>query len=241
MKKLVFSFTMLLVFSFNLQAKNLKLAVGLSLPPYIIQSNNTGLEYEVVEAALAAKGHTFTASYVPFARVVVLLNSGEADGALTINEGSGIETFYSNSHVYYQNFAVTLTSKSHAIKSVSDLKSISVASFQNAQKYLGPEFAKVSKANPNYKEYAKQLIQNRLLYKERVDAIVGDKLIFKHFNKEVAATVDTTQKITFHEIFPKTHYKVGFKDKAMRDEFNAGLKTIQSNGTFKKIMSKYGR
>ena len=222
-------------------AKDLKIAIGLSLPPYFIEGKSEGIEFEIIKEALAVKGHTFKPEYLPFARVTKAIADKAVDGAATINEGSGIQTNYTNEHVTYQNYAITLKEKAFQIASVNDLNGKSIAAFQNAKKYLGPDFAKMADANKAYAEHATQQTQNKLLFSKRVDVVVGDKNIFNHFTKEIAKEVNTTQELVFHPIFPATPYKMGFTDAQIRDDFNEGLKQIKANGVYQKILDKYSK
>lgn len=223
----------------SLQAKTLTLGVGLSLPPYVIQSENAGIELDIIREALKVKGHTLKLSYLPFARIATAFSKGRIDCASTINEASGVKANYSDSHIYYQNVATTLKNKNLTINSLNDLKNKSIVSFQNATSYLGAAFATAVKNNPQYKEIADQKIQNKLLFKGRVQVVIGDINIFKYFTEKVSDVVDTTQPIEYHQLFPKTHFKVAFKDTSLMEEFNEGLAQIKANGAYQKIMGKY--
>ena len=41
----------------SIQAKDLEIGVSFSIPPYVIQQTNSGLELELRKSALAVKGH----------------------------------------------------------------------------------------------------------------------------------------------------------------------------------------
>jgi polar amino acid transport system substrate-binding protein len=222
------------------QAREIKVAVGLSLPPYVLQKTNSGMELDVVNQALAAAGHTIKPVYLPFARVPVAMQEGEVDAAITVNESSGIKASYSDSHITYQNFAITLTKSNLKIGSIDDLAKHSVAAFQNAKLYLGDKFAAMANANKAYSEHAEQVKQNKMLYTGRVDVVVGDRNIFKYFNNDAKQEgVNVSEPVSYHEIFPPTPYKVAFRDAALRDAFNAALKKMHGDGRYDAIMKKY--
>ncbi len=222
-------------------AAELKIAVGLALPPYIIEGSNTGIEVDIVQQALLESGNTIKLVYLPFVRVPVSLTDGTADAALTINESSGIKNiFYSDSHISYQNVAVSLKSKNLKIGSVADLSKVSVVAFQNATKYLGSGFADMAKGNSKYSELGIQDSQVKMLFAGRADVVVMDINIFKYFRQKVnSKDADVNQEIVIHEIFAPTAYKVGFKDKALCEKFNAGLKKLKSSGKYGTIWKKY--
>lgn len=218
--------------------KELKVAVGLALPPYNIPETDSGIEMDIVREALKAKGYAIQAKYVPFARVRRDFMNHEVDAALTINPNSGIEAFYSNEHLVCQNVVVTLKQNHFQIRTVDDLKDKSVLAFQDATLYLGKAFASMASQNPQYKEIAKQELQINLLYSNRVDAIVLDKNIF-YYHRKHNDMVDTSQPIDVWQIFPPTAFRVAFVDEQVRDDFNEGLKQLRDSGRYDEIVKKY--
>jgi polar amino acid transport system substrate-binding protein len=64
--------------------------------------------------------------------------------------------------------------------------------------------------------------------------------VFNWYTSKLAATMNTTDSITVHEIFPeRAMYKVAFIDASLRDRFNKALKAITDDGTVREIMRKY--
>lgn len=220
-------------------AKELKVAVGLSLPPYIIQDSDNGMEVDILRQALADSGNTAKLVYVPFIRVPTSLSDGTAEAALTVNEAREIkDVVYSDSHITYQNVAIMLKSNPLKVASIADLGKVSVVAFQDATKYLGPEFAAMAKTNSKYAEQGKQELQVKMLFGKRTDIIVTDINIYKYFKQSIK-DMDTSAEISIIELFPPTNYKVAFKDKAVCDLFNAGLKKLKENGQYDAILNKY--
>jgi polar amino acid transport system substrate-binding protein len=219
-------------------AKELRMAVGLALPPYNIPETDSGIEMDIVREALKIKGYAIKPKYVPFARVRRELMNREVDGALTINPDSGIEAFYSDEHLVCQNVVVTLKKNAFQVREMADLKDKSVLAFQDATLYLGKDFAAMAGQNAKYKEIAKQEIQVNLLYTNRVDAIVLDRNIF-YYHRKHNNMVDTSQAIDVWRIFPPTPFSVAFVDKKVRDDFNEGLKQLRDSGRYDEIVKKY--
>jgi len=223
----------------NVSAKELRLAVGLALPPYVLSDTDTGMELDIVQTVFENLGHTVKPVYVPFARVVKHLDQGKVDGAITINENSGIQNvFYTDSHITYQNVAVSLKSNNYKIDTISDLEKYRILAFQNATKYLGDEFAKMASDNPKYKETAKQKAQIPMLFLDRTQSLVLDINIFKYFRKN-NTDHDVSAPVTIHEIFPKTHYRTALVNEKLRDDFNLELAKLRASGKYKKIISNY--
>ena len=237
MKNMIISiFILSIALSANTQAREIQLAAGLSLPPYIIKDSNRGMEYDIVKEALAKKGHVLKLVYLPFVRLLV--DYKKYDGAMTINESSDIKGNYSDVVVVYKNYAISLKKKGIKINSISDLKNGMVVAFQNAKKYLGPNYAKTVKTNPKYRELGKQVLQVKLLYSGRADAIVTDINIFKFYRKKVK-DMKTSAKIVFHDIFKGVGYKVLFNDASIRNDFNTGLKMLKKSGRYNAIIKSY--
>lgn len=218
-------------------AKEIKVGQGI-LPPYGIKESASGIEVDIVRAALKVKGHTITIRFVPFGRVAQDFIDGKIDAANTVSPNSGVKAEYSDSHITYQNVATTLKDSGLEVGSIGDLTSLKVVAFSNASKYLGDEFAAMAKASKNYREVADQIAQNKLLMSGRTQAVVGDFRIFQYYNKKIAGKIEL-KEVTFNKIFAPTDYSVAFRDTAIRDDFNVGLKTIRESGEYDKIIASY--
>lgn len=239
MKNLPIFFVVILLGVSLAYSETIKVAVGLALPPYVLSETNDGIELDIVKEALIRKGHKIDIQYLPFARVVASMKSGDVDAAMTILESSGIDNaFYSDSHITYQNVVVSLTSKKLKINSIKDLADKDVLAFQNAKLYLGEDFKNMMDKNNKYREIAQQESQVAMLFIDRCDVNVIDINIFKYY-KDKTNKANTSLPIVFHEIFPQTDYKMAFKSKKIRDDFNLGLAELKKDGTYNKIVKKY--
>lgn len=216
-----------------------RIGVGLTKPPYIMENGDGGIEYEIAEKALDASGYRMVAQHLPPARALALLRAGLLDGMLTVDEGIGGNGFFSDTYMYYQNVATTLASRGIRLRGIGDLEQYSIAAFQNASLILGPEFKVQAERHRDYKEHPQQITQNRLLYTGRVDVVVGDRLIFRYLNRQVEASINTSQPLVHHMIFKPSARKAVFRDAELREAFNAGLKKIRKNGTYAAIYKKY--
>ncbi|MDO6527169.1 transporter substrate-binding domain-containing protein [Motilimonas sp. 1_MG-2023] len=220
------------------QAKEIRLAVGLALPPYYLSEQQSGLELEIIKESLAYKGHTLTPVFVPFARLIPSLASGFVDAAAPVNEGSGyLAGFYSNSHIRYKNIAVTLKSSNIEIANIADLAGLSIVAFQNATSYLEPHYGEVVQRNSRYSEKSRQDLQIRMLLSKRTDAIVLDEKIFKYF--AINQGVNYEAEMALHPIFNSVDYKVIFSDAKLNQDFNAGLDHLKETGRYQAIIDSY--
>ncbi len=233
------------LFSTIAQGAEYLLASYPGVAPYIVHSDSKhkGIEIEVVEAAMASVGHTVKYVTLPFGRAIKEFKDKKVDGALTISPSAGLdlgEAHFSDSHITFRNVAISLTENNYKIPDIASLGKYSIASFEFATQYLGKQFAEMAKANSKYRE---MIPDTRpippTLYAKRAQVVVIEINIFKyHLNKETY-TVDTTQPITVHRVFPENPFAVVFADPALRDQFNAGLKSIRDNGTYKAIFERY--
>jgi polar amino acid transport system substrate-binding protein len=227
------------VFFLSAQAENFRVAVGLALPPYVISDSNQGMELDIFQEAMALNGHTTEIVYMPFARVPLSLQKGLVDAAMTVNEDTGLDNIYlSDIHITYQNVVLSLQEKNLSIKQISDLQPLTLMGFQNANLYLGDEFKKMSETNANYAELADQKNQIKMLFLNRVNAIVADINIYKYY-KQAIQDIDTTREVKIHPIFPKSHYKVGFLSEDSKNAFNNSLTQLKESGRYDEIINFY--
>ncbi|MBF0289428.1 MAG: ABC transporter substrate-binding protein [SAR324 cluster bacterium] len=222
----------------KLHAEDLHIAIGRSLPPYVIQKSNSGMELDIVRESLKHKGYSLKPRYVALKQVPIVYNKKWVDGAMTITEDFGINAYFSDVVMTYQNFAITLAKNNLQINLIEDLQGKSIVAFQNAKIYLGEAFSKAVQSNPSYSEVANQLYQVNRLYSGRADVVISDKNIFLYY-KIQAQVPDTKQKIVFHSVFPPNPYKVAFREQKIRNDFNVGLKQLRESGRYQKIIQHY--
>lgn len=230
---------LLLVLPSGSFAEPVLVGFGTHKPPYVFEQQNRGLEYELVEAALAQAGLEMKPYYAPLERLHRMLQYRELDAMASTNQTSGVDAHYSDVYIEYQNVAVTLRHRNIRLDTMDDLQGYSISAFQRARFVLGPEFSSMSAANPRYREEARQITRNLLLYAGRIDVMIGDRRIIQAFNDEIADRVDVSQPVTEHPLFPPTGYRVGFVDPALRDRFDQGLRLIRANGGYQKIDHSY--
>lgn len=220
-------------------AKEVTIGFGISKPPYVIAETKSGLEYEIIDAALKAAGHSLNPSFAPQTRGELYLKAKEIDGAATKRQDSFDGFFPSDVYIHYHNFAFSLKSKPLTIKKISDLGKYSVRAFQTAKTLLGNEFKAMADSNPKYFEVANQKFQVAQLFGNRVEVVIADDRVFEHFLGIVKAEQGFTDEIIKYDIFPMSPYVVMFHDKNLRDSFNKGLAKIKANKTYEEILAKY--
>lgn len=220
--------------------KELKIVFSQYTPPYVFE-NGSGIVTDIVRTALESSGYTVKPVYVPIGRGSKMFADKQVDGTTIIQESAGIPGAYSDHFMHYHNRAFVLKSRNLTIRSLDDLKGKSIAAFQYADKYLGPEFAGTVARNPSYKEMAQQEAQTQMLLLGRVDVAVIDESIFKYYRQKLIAEgkADKNQEAIGFEIFKPTPYKAAFHDPRVRDDFNKGIAAMRKDGRYDKIYRKY--
>lgn len=237
--------TLILILLFNpLFAKELTIGASGSIPPYVIEENNSGLELDILKQALAVKGHSLNIKYLPFARTYHEMKIGKLDGVLNIKEGLLQQVYYSDPVINFQNCAISLERHQFQIIHINDLTTQKVVAFQRASAILGDEFNQMAQANSSYQEKANQLQQVYMLFKGHADVVVMDSNIFKYYLKKAylegkLSDTEIHQQAVCHKIFPPTEYRFAFAEAQIRDDFNLGLNTLKANGTLAAIHNQY--
>jgi len=220
-------------------ADNLKIAASWAKPPYIIPQTHSGFEIELITDLFKDLNHDVKFVYMPYDRAVEMLQSKQADVALTLNNSSGIAPEYlSDVYVFYQNVALSLKSKKLNIEHLQDLSTYRVVGFQSASHVLGDEFAAAIENNKLYIEIADQKRQLELLLNEQVDVIIIDINVFHYLSFELTGS-DQFKKIAVHPFFAPSRYSAGFKNLTLKKQFNQTLGKYVSSGRYEVLKAKY--
>lgn len=219
------------------------MAFGEKIPPFCFPETNSGIELEVIGQALAYRGHVLKPQYFPFARIPPSFTSGVVDAAMT-DLGQDLTAaggYYGDPAVIYDNVFITLKEKKITIKKPGDLNGLTVISFQGAANRYPAWLDPVKKAG-NYFEKNDQALQILTLDKGRYDVVLSDRNIFKYFTLKLKKEEGFVPKPTVEHSFVKLNpmdYRPVFRDKTVRDDFNAGLKHLKETGRYQAIYDKY--
>lgn len=220
----------------------MRVAIGLSLPPYVMADERRGMEYDIVREALADAGFELVPVFVDFGEVPGAIASGKADAAMTVTAATVPDHPLSAPHIVYRNAAMTLASRHLTVETIADLSGFSVLAFQKATDYLPAAYAEAVAGKADYSETAEQVRQPEALFLGEVEVVVADINIFNWFRNDprVRADADSTQEVTVHAIFAPTPYQVAFGDAADRDAFDAALAALRDSGRYGAIIAAYG-
>lgn len=225
--------------------KELKLSLSLSIPPWVIRDEESGLKLEVLRKALEAVGYKIRPVYVSNARAYKLFEQRQLDAVLSPSRPVIHSGYLSQSIVSFQNVAISLKKKGFSEHiPMSFLNDKSVVAFQKAHQFLGPEFGEMAKNNPSYEEISQQSLQLNLLFLREVDFIVLDRSVFGYFWKDAVEKMYPgdprfLQDIQVHQLFEPTVYHYLFLERSVRDEFDLGLKKIKEDGIYDGLVKEY--
>ena len=229
-------------------AAELKVAFVTEREPYCFKINDvdSGIEIDVIRAALKPFGYTIKPIIVPKARLSLVLKSGDADISATIQGTDGDGLFFSDSYINFHNFVISKKKKTVEINGLSDIDKYSFIIWQGGWKNLGAQFEATykpdatGKSRANYHEAHSQLNQSKMFWADRTDLIIVDRKIFEHFRTQLRKEFKTDEEVVYHDILKaQTSYSTGFHNKELRDQFNEGLKKIRADGTYQAILDSY--
>ena len=237
------------MFTFGLasNASSSELVIGFSLdtPPFVMDAASSGISVEIVSASLKLKGYTLTPRQMSYAQLADAVVDGRVDAATMVVETNN-GTYFSDNYITFRNFAITMKSAGLQINEVADLKGKSIVAWENAYKVLGPEFKSLfsptgeAAYRKKYREIPDQKDQVEMFWRDEAEVIVIDKSVMAWFTKELAEKLDVSAALEYHPIFGSaTHYRVNFKNKKVRDDFNEGLEAIRLDGEDQGIYDKY--
>ena len=165
-------------------SEQLTVGVGWTKPPYVIESDNSGFEIELIKAIFIRMGYQLNFVYVPFGRSHYLLNQNKLDFAMTLSPKLLIkEQQLSDPYITYHNVAISLKGRGITINNIQDLKYYSIVGFQNSNIILGEDYKEAVHKSPFYLELPDQKKQVEMLLKGRVDMVVMDINIFNYLSK----------------------------------------------------------
>ncbi|WP_324731559.1 substrate-binding periplasmic protein [Pseudomonas paeninsulae] len=224
-------------------AAQVVMAFGEKIPPFCFPESDSGIELDVIGEALAFRGHKLEPRYFPLARVPLAFRRGEVDAAMTdLGQDLGAAgAHYGNPAVIYDNVFISLNSRHLEINTPKDLKGLSVVAFPGAARRY-PEWLAATQKAGLYFEQNNQELQVLGLNKGRFDLVLSDKSIYRYFELLLERTnlfkAKTVDLHPFTEEAPQ-NYRPLFRDRQIRDDFNAGLEQLKASGRYQAIYDHY--
>ncbi|MBD1584535.1 substrate-binding periplasmic protein [Pseudoalteromonas sp. S16_S37] len=233
-----------LIYIESVFAKDVIVSLPHSLPPWVIDDRR-GLALELVRDTLQQAGYGFMPIFVPLQRLDWALHQSNVDAIAMVENQAIKQVFYSHPIGAYEAIIVTLRSKRITLSSVSKLENLIVISFKGSTEVF-PVLASVANKSDNFLEVTDQQGQVSMLFKRRADAIILDRNLFEYWTSQNTDALfrQEVDIIPLNRIIPASHTNpifVVFKEQIIREQFNAALAEMRSNGRFKQIYAEYLR
>jgi len=246
MKKFLSACLSVCLFSTLIGRAEVKKTIIAAADPYIpfVDPGNPGggVSLEIIRAAMEYQGYEIRYKNVPWKRAVVGVNESTYDILPDgwMSEERKKTQIYSDS--YAANELKFIKRKGdpfefNGIKSLSDKKIGTI---------IGYSYSKTFDNASNFtKEPVPRIMQNikKLVY-GRIDLTLDDEIMVKAELKKNNPDLINKIEFTKNSISSKPLYiscsKKNPKCKEIINAFNKGLKKIKSDGTYNKILSKYG-
>ncbi|GHF00471.1 substrate-binding periplasmic protein [Thalassotalea profundi] len=211
----------------------------------VIPNENNGIILELITKTLEPEGYKITPVYLPYLRRIYFYKNGTVDVASDINSHTikteNLPGYYSGPVYEYQNYLISLSENNFAFKSLDDIGTQSLISWQGAKKHLGDHYKKLMDKHPNYSETHDQTLQVKALFLKRFEIAQMDLHIFKYYRNQIQKTgdIDTTAEVDFFPILGTNPNGFLFRDQNIRDLFTKRIKQLKSSGEYQKILDKY--
>ncbi|WP_208996971.1 ABC transporter substrate-binding protein [Roseibium denhamense] len=170
-----------------------------NLPPMFLEGGD-GREAEIITATLEKCGHSATFEIQPFTRHWESFKSGKGDAVSTVPVGMPVDGTASEVYIHYQNGVSFLSDSGAAYEGLEDLAGKKVIGFKGAEAII-PGLADHTGSFADYREVTDQITQSRSLFGGRVDAIIGDGMLFAEYNRQLQGQTDLrfdpNQPVTF--------------------------------------------
>ncbi|WP_428527254.1 substrate-binding periplasmic protein [Roseibium sp.] len=212
-----------------------------NLPPMFLDGGG-GREAELITAALEKCGHTVKFDIQPFTRHWESFKSGQGDAVATVPMGMPIDGTATGVYIHYQNGVSFLTDSGASYDGLPDLSGKKVIGFKGAESII-PGLADHTGSFADYREVTDQITQSRSLFGGRVDAIIGDGMLFAEYNQQLRGQsdlrFDPNQSVSFKAVFDSSPYTMAFRDAKVAADFDRCFKEIEADGTVKAINTKW--
>jgi len=221
-------------------AEDLTILAG-DLPP-MFNADGTGREAEVITTVMERCGHSVTFEIQPFTRHWKTYANGKGDGVATVPLGMPLDGVQSDAYIQYQNGVSSLSEAGAGYADLSALSGQSVIAFMGASEII-PGLQDAVPSFKSYKEIADQIGQSRMIFGHRVDAVIGDGMIFAEYNRQLREQADLmfdpNQDVTFQAIFAPSDYGMNFRTEALTEDFNRCYGEAKAYGTLDAINQKW--
>jgi polar amino acid transport system substrate-binding protein len=219
------------------------LAFTFSMPPYLSQDLKSGIELDIIKAALEATNQkNIEVHNVHYLRAIELAKEGKIDliaGNLSnqLYSEKIPDIYTSTTTIHYVDCAISLRSKNINLKEIDNYYDKRIWAFKSASLVFGSEFQNMANTNPHYSEDFDQQKQIDMLSMGRIDVAISDRNIFSSKLLEKQGIEESHFK--FDTIGPPTARSVRSTNNTLIAQINKGLGIIKQNGRYQAILGQY--
>jgi polar amino acid transport system substrate-binding protein len=216
-------------------AKPIRMGLHLSAPWsfYTAAGEVDGIEYQLVSRIFNRAGYQVEYELHSYSRLLKQFSIQKLDCASPVAiavEGA----FYTEAYLPFQDVAISLSQSGLNIDSLSGLQDKSIVAYQQAKQVLGADF-RAAIFNSRYLELAERELQLELLFKQRVDLVIGERRVLHY----LAAKIAPQLKLATHYLFAEQAYPAACWQAELTAVFNQGLVQLQQSGELAQILSQY--
>ncbi|EKO3659247.1 transporter substrate-binding domain-containing protein [Vibrio metschnikovii] len=210
-------------------------------PPFVTSEAPHGLSIELVSAALETQGYQLEFQIMPWARALAEVQAGNIDllPATWFTEQRTSVLAYSDHYLYNQIKFITLPTNAFEYSGLDSLAGKRVGTVRGYG--YGDDFLNSTLFN---RSEANDLISNlRRLEAGRIDVTLEDELVARSLMSDNGLDANNYRFTTSGLSANSLHVTSGLANpNALEyiEAFNRGLEQIKANGTFDKILLKYG-
>ena len=240
-KRIVLSFVASVVMSLPATAAQV-LVLGHSNAP-MFTKEGSGREGDVITTVLERCGHSVKFDLQPFTRHWKSFKAGKGDAVTTVPIGMNLGGTSTAPYFFYQNGISTLVKNAINANDLGGLSGKRVVAFKGATNILG-DLKSASKDFAKYRETSEQEVQSQLLFMNRVDAVIGDGMIFAEYTKSLQSSskkqkFDPNQAVEFKAIFDPSPRAMTFRDAGLAADFDRCFAESVADGAIAKINKKW--
>ncbi|SJL84009.1 Cystine-binding periplasmic protein precursor [Vibrio palustris] len=237
----IFLFTFLNLFGGNFSHAATVTAAQDPWPPFVTNDPSMpGISVEILTEAMKTQGHTVNFRNMPWARALDSVKKGRIDilPAAWINDERKQYLLFSSPYLFNELSYISRASDNFSYSNLSSLKGKTVGIVRGYA--YDPDFMK----EPSIKRPESIDIETNIkkLKNNRVDLTIEDKIVALSTIKRL--NMSPGDFIFSQPISKKSLYvTIGISNpngKKYMNAYEKGLQIIKKNGTFDKILSKYG-
>ena len=122
--------------------------------------------------------------------------------------------------------AVSLEQRALAINGIEDLVKLKTGIHPDVLLALGQNLSQEVLSNAELTQISNHVLLEAMLFSGSLDAIIMEKTVFAYYRQQVPSMANPEQPVAIHPIFQPVYPVLVFKDKDVRDKFNASWQAL---------------